>query len=162
MPKLDPILLAPPPRASRGYSRVADPLAEVSLVDVELRSFPSSPAARAGSLYERRVGQRLSVIAKSLGLILWDHQTISVGGSVAEPDFVLVSPAGAGILIEVKYTWEDTSAQRAFYTSLLKSLGISPITSVTICRNLLPSTPPDSIVRDFYSIFEGAVWQLHT
>ena len=79
---------------------------------------------------------------------------------MAEPDFVLVSASGAGILVEVKYTWEDTAAQRGFYSTLLKSLGISPITSVTICRNLLPSTPPDSIVRDFYSIFDGAVWQL--
>jgi hypothetical protein len=158
-PVIDPTLLAPPPRKDRGYNRVASgPVGFAPPAPPVKGALP--PAARLGIRYERRVRQFLSPIAANLGLDLWDHQRLQVGGSTAEPDFVLVSASAAGLLIEVKYTWEDTLNQRAFYAGLLRLLGISPVVSCTICRNILPSTPTDLIVRDFYSIADNSVFQL--
>lgn len=158
---IDPSLLAPPPRRSREYNRIAvGPGGSVSFAPPGPPVKGASPLARLGIRYERKVGQFLTPIATNLGLDLWDHQRLKVGSSTAEPDFVLVSASAAGLLIEVKYTWEDTTSQRAYYAGLLHLLGISPVVSCTVCRNLTPSTPKHLIVRDFYSITDNSVFQL--
>jgi hypothetical protein len=154
---IDPSLLAPPARQSREYNRVVNPNDPVALSGALP---PIKGAKPLGIRYEKKVKDFLSPIATHLGLDLWDHQRLSVGTSTAEPDFVLVSASAAGLLIEVKYTWEDTSSQRAYYSGLLRLLGISPVVSCTICHNLTPSTPKNLIVRDFYSIEDNSVFQL--
>lgn len=80
-------------------------------------------------------------------------------GNYVCPDFVLISPAGCAIVVEVKLTWCDTSAQRFKYESLLEALGYS-VFSVTVCRNLTPFTNRAMVVSDFHDIFPDAVVHL--
>lgn len=124
-------------------------------------SSTNSPVQIIGFRYERAVGVKLGILAESFGFKLNAHKWISYNnGLFAQPDFILVSPSGAAILIEVKHTWTDTSSQLRLYTRLLEKLGLSPITSLTVCRNLTSLTPRDEIIHDFHDLQQDSVWQL--
>ncbi len=130
---------------------------------VDNPNFPKgqmSNAQKMGIRYENRIGKKLTTLAQSLGWQLIDHRWISYQGSIAQPDFVLIAPSGAGILFEAKYTHTDTSVQRALYANLLKELGIYPLTSCTICHNLTNQTPQELIITNPLDIAQDSIWQL--
>ena len=121
----------------------------------------NTPAQTTGLRYERKVEQKLITLATSFRFELVSHKWIGYNGDLfAQPDFVLISPSGAAILIEVKYTYTDTSNQRKLYTRLLKELGLNPITSFTICHNLTSETPRDKIIHNFHDLQQDSIWQL--
>jgi len=120
----------------------------------------NSPAQVIGIRYERRVEKALSTLKEDHGFTLTSHKWIHFNGVYAQPDFILSSLSKAAILFEVKYTYTDTSAQRKFYTKLLKELGFGPITSLTICHNLTSSTPRDKIIHNFHDLQQDSIWQL--
>ena len=125
------------------------------------KSTKNTPAQITGLRYERAIEQKLSILAESLGFKLIAHKWINYNGDLfAQPDFVLVSSSGAAILIEVKYTYTDTSNQRELYTRLLQELDLNPITSLIICRNLTSETPRDKIIHNFHDIKQDSIWQL--
>ena len=121
----------------------------------------NSLAQTTGIRYEKRVEQELATFAVLLGFKLISHKWIKYNDWIfAQPDFILISPSGAAILIEVKYTWTDTLDQRKLYTRLLQKLNLNPTTSITICHNLTQETPRDKIIHDFHDLKQDSVWQL--
>ena len=118
-------------------------------------------AQKTGLRYERVFEQKISVLAESIGFKFIAHKWINYNGDLfAQPDFVLVSPSKAVILIEAKYTYTNTLNQRKLYTRLLQKLGLNPITSITVCRNLTSETPRDRIIHDFHDLKQDSIWQL--
>ena len=120
----------------------------------------SSGAQTIGKRYENRVGKYLEALSYEMG---WDFDPqpwFQWGNRYCQPDFLIHSPSGGTLLFEVKYTWMDTTNQLRMYRDLIRALGCSPITSITICRNLTPGVDKSLIVRSFEDLKEGCIWPL--
>ena len=104
------------------------------LIDAPFLPPRNEKGSRArGLTYERKVALFLEKVATSLGWQLHDHPWLA---GPMQPDFVLESPSGCFILIEVKLTEVDCSAQLAKYRSLLGN-----VPALQICRRATnPST----------------------
>lgn len=103
---------------------------------------------KAGCAYERKVGRWVRPLAAELGFTLLDHPWLE---GPCQPDFLLVAPSGAVIIVEAKLTWVDCSAQRAKYQRVLAG---RPTTFVQVCRRLTPQSPAPV---DFLSIEDNSV-----
>ena len=86
-----------------------------------------------GGAYERKVGRWLVGQSESLGWHLHDHPWLYVGDTVCQPDFLLTSPSGCIILIEVKLTECDCTVQIAKYRRALAS---HQVTALQIARRI--------------------------
>ena len=143
--------------------RQGDLLKDVHWTDTPefAKASKNTPAQITGLRYERAVELKLSTLAKAFGFNLGAHKWIHYNNwSFAQLDFVFISSSGAAILIEVKYNWTDTSSQRKLYTRLLQKLGLTSITSITICHNLTSETPRDKIIHNFHDLKQDSIWQL--
>ena len=116
-------------------------------------------APQRGYAYENKVTRRLEKETAALGWELWTQQWLCEGGKYCCPDFVAISPSGAGIILEAKLTWKPTESQRAQYEEKLFLLGY-PCFSVTVCKNLTLNVPQSLVVDSFLDLFPGAVWHL--
>jgi len=116
-------------------------------------------AQTLGVRYERQIETQLRAIAHERHLGLISGSWLRYNDSVAQPDFILTSPANnMAIVFEVKLTWTDTSNQLALYKALLANIGYEPIITCTICRNITPETPP--VIHAFADIKDASVWQI--
>jgi len=103
-----------------------------------------TPAQRKGFGYEKRVKTRLEQLLLPLGWRIRDHVWVEH----VQPDFVLESPGGCLLVVEVKLTQTDCEMQLAKYKHVLGcDLGIQ------ICRRLLPGANP----VDFWDASDGDV-----
>lgn len=162
MPLVTKDLITPPKRAEarkkarrtvEGYAHIAAKCEPQSTKDM-------TPAQKMGIYYERKVGQHLAARVPGIGGTLWDHEWIEYDGAFAQPDFIIIFPSNACLLLEVKYTWIDCSGQLELYKDLLTFLDYGPVTACTVCRNLAPGVPRDKIVQELEDVVEGSVWQL--
>jgi len=90
-------------------------------------------AQKKGLGYERKVGRELKRLLLPLGWRVRDHEWVDG----VQPDFVLESPAGCLMVVEVKLTQTDCEMQLGKYKHVL-GCGIG----VQICRRLLPGANP--------------------
>jgi hypothetical protein len=118
---------------------------------------PKTGTRGRGHTYERRVGQLLTLLTEPLGWHLHDHKWINSSEGWVQPDFVLVSPSGRGLIIECKLTWRPTN-QLSRYERILASLGL-PCIAVLACRNLTPETPRP-VCSNFESLTPHCTWHL--
>ncbi len=135
----------------------------VRIAKKQNKTMPLNTAAqKAGARYEKQIEKYLQTIVLKYGCKLYSHTWFELGRQTFQTDFFLIFPSGAAILFEVKQTWVDTSNQLTFYKYLLTEVGFEPVTCCTICKNLTPETPQESIVHFFEDIKENAVWQMRT
>jgi hypothetical protein len=120
-------------------------------------------AARRGYAYERKVGRVLRELCAARGWPLWDHQWFLYSSSTAtyhfQPDFIIERPNERGIVVEVKLTYVDASAQLNKYLHHLKLFGIVCF-PVTIVRHLTPNVIKDRVVDDFANLKTDSIWHL--
>ena len=90
-----------------------------------------------GNTYERKVGNWLESRAAELGWELIDHPWLYHSGGWCQPDFLLESPSGCFVLIEVKLTECDCAAQIAKYR---RALAPHSVVALQICRRV--TSPP--------------------
>lgn len=122
----------------------------------------------AGVCYEKRVGKYLSLLCSKHNWELWDHQWFAYINEneirYFQPDFVISRPNECGIVVEVKLTYVDATAQLQKYVEYLKlweeegeNINFSCF-PVTVTYNLTPNTP--SIITEFSEVVHGAVLHL--
>lgn len=126
---------------------------------------PFAPVSLSGSrarglAYERKVGKVLASRCAKAGWKLWDHQWFAykddLGVKHFQPDFIIERETD-NVLVEVKLTFVDTSAQINKYLHYLKIFGLNCFPLV-IVRNLVPTT--SLIITDFGKITPNAVLHL--
>lgn len=115
-------------------------------------------AQTMGARYESRIAKHLQTLADKIGWELQVGPWLSYDNSVAQPDFLLISPSRVVIVFEVKLTWVDTTNQLALYKALLANMDYHPIVGCTICRNVTPETP--SVIHEFTYLEDASVWQV--
>ena len=118
-----------------------------------------SAAAKRGYAYEAKVGKHLATLAAGVGWELWTQQWLFHKGKFCCPDFVLISPGGCAVVVEVKLTYVDTSCQRFAYEQLLELLGYR-VSSITVCKNLHPDVDTSAVVYSFEDCFPDSVVHL--
>lgn len=113
-----------------------------------------------GLAYERKVGELLTTYCDKAGWKLWDHQWFAYkddsGVKHFQPDFIIERETD-NVLVEVKLTLVDTSAQIDKYLHYLKIFGLDCFPLV-IVRNLTPAA--SLIITDFDKITPNAVLHL--
>lgn len=120
---------------------------------------PSGSRAR-GLTYERKVGKVLAVHCAKAGWKLWDHQWFvykdDSGVKHFQPDFI-IERENDNVLVEVKLTFVDASAQVNKYLHYLKIFGLECFPLI-IVRNLTPIVP--AIITDLDKITPNTVLHL--
>lgn len=120
---------------------------------------PSGSRAR-GLAYERKVGKLLAIHCAKAGWRLWDHQWFvykdDLGIKHFQPDFIIERETD-NVLVEVKLTFVDTTAQINKYLHYLKIFGLDCF-PIVIVRNLTPTAP--AVVTDFDKITPNVVLHL--
>ena len=115
-----------------------------------------------GLTYERKVGKYLTKLCDENGWKLWDHQWFLYAygkeRKYFQPDFLIERPSQEGIIVEVKLTYVDTTAQLQKYLEYLKIFGFTGFPLV-IVRNLTPALPC-AIIDDFANATPNAVLHL--
>lgn len=113
-----------------------------------------------GLAYERKVGKFLKTHCDKMGWELLDHQWFVYSNGIEakyfQPDFVISRPGQDGLLVEVKLTYVDTTAQIQRYLNYLSIFGLSCV-PLTIVRNL---TPGAQFVDSFDKILPNSVLHL--
>lgn len=121
---------------------------------------PLSGSRARGLAYERKVGKMLTAHCAKAGWKLWDHQWFAYkdvsGVKHFQPDFIIERETD-NVLVEVKLTFVDTSAQINKYLHYLKIFGLNCFPLV-IVRNLTPTA--SLIITDFNKITPNAVLHL--
>lgn len=108
---------------------------------------PSSPAARLGLRYERRVGRELQAHVDRGNFVKLEHNPWftfydSYGAAHCCPDFLLYGSSGI-VVVEVKLTWiaEALDKLMDLYCPVVSvALGM-PTRPLVICRSLTPMSP---------------------
>lgn len=119
-----------------------------------------SRSQACGLAYERKVGKLLTTHCNKVGWKLWDHQWFAYkddsGVKYFQPDFIIERETD-NVLVEVKLTLVDTSAQVNKYLHYLKIFGLDCFPLV-IVRHLTPAA--SLIITDFDKITPNAVLHL--
>ena len=112
-------------------------------------------AQRAGLRYQSRVEHWLRPQVEELGLRLhsglWFRDPAT--SSPCSPDLLIESASSCLLLLEVKLTQTDCSAQFAKYRRALNSVGFPSVPCVQICRRLTSS----STMTDLLSCHHGGL-----
>lgn len=115
-----------------------------------------------GYAYEKRVEKELQKVCDKFGWKLYAHQWFeySCEGKVKlfQPDFIIERSGNAGIVIEVKLTYVDTTQQLNTYVKYLQIFGLICF-PLTIVKNLVPGIN-NTIIRDFSEIIPNGVYHL--
>jgi hypothetical protein len=114
-----------------------------------------------GYTYERKVGKVLAAQARESGWTLWDHQWFEYQCDKKikyfQPDFVIERPNETGIVVEVKLTYVDTTAQLQQYVEYLNVFGLNCF-PITVVRHLTPAV--QNVISDFNHIQPNSVLHL--
>lgn len=139
---------------------VATTLPLVSPCSPPFEPTEKSRSQACGLTYERKVGKLLTAHCDKAGWKLWDHQWFlykdDSGVKYFQPDFIIERETD-NVLVEVKLTLVDTSAQINKYLHYLKIFGLNCFPLV-IVRNLTPAA--SLIITDFDKITPNAVLHL--
>lgn len=121
---------------------------------------PLNGSRARGLTYERKVGKLLAAHCAKVGWKLWDHQWFAYkdnsGVKHFQPDFIIERKTD-NVLVEVKLTLVDTSAQINKYLHYLKIFGLDCFPLV-IVRNLTPAA--SLIITDFDKITPNVILHL--
>lgn len=149
----------------RHAAKVATPLTAATSPSVSpcpppFNHTPLNGSRAQGLAYERKVGKLLTAHCDKAGWKLWDHQWFAYkddsGVKHFQPDFIIERETD-NVLVEVKLTLVDTSAQINKYLYYLKIFGLNCFPLV-IVRNLTPAA--SLIITDFDKIIPNAVLHL--
>ena len=155
-----PALAALRQRCTAATSPTATTLPSVSPCPPPFAPTEKNSSQARGLTYERKVGKVLTAHCAKAGWKLWDHQWFVYEDDAKikyfQPDFI-IERENDNVLVEVKLTFVDTSAQVNKYLHYLKIFGLECFPLV-IVRNLTPTAP--AIITDFDKIAPNTVLHL--
>ena len=116
-----------------------------------------TPSQAAGIRFERKVGTRLEILAKSLGGMLeknpWFQYNDENGPHACSPDFIFLFD-GTVIVIEVKVTWIPIAISKLknlYLPVVNRILHPEKLGGIVLCKNLTPETPAPTLTQNLSS-----------
>ena len=105
-------------------------------------------AKALGLQYERALAKRLPFAQHGPWFEYWD----AAGRGLCQPDFLMETPLGQIVILEVKYTWTPEAIlqiERLYKPVVELALG-KPCVGVTVCKRLLPAMAGMTITGDIW------------